>query len=58
MTDPQPLRDAVDLLVREHGLDGALAELRRRHREVSVVDSEHDRVCAALGVVKRRRADE
>lgn len=55
MTDPQAVRDATELLIEDHGLDGALEELQERHDDVHVDDEEHDRVITALGIVKRRR---
>lgn len=55
MTDPEAVRDATDLLIDDYGVEGALAELQERYQDVHVDDPEHDRVIAALGIVKRRR---
>ncbi len=45
----EPVRDSVALLVAEHGIEGAEAELQRRFRE----GEDQKRALAALAVLRR-----
>lgn len=56
MTDPEGVRAATELLIEDHGIDGALEELQERHKEIHVDDEEHGKVVTALSIVKRRQA--
>jgi hypothetical protein len=57
MTDiDRSVRHATELLVREHGVDGAIAELQQRADAGRDGDSE--RALAALAYVRREVTDE
>ncbi|MDY6818335.1 MAG: hypothetical protein SVG88_06700 [Halobacteriales archaeon] len=48
-SETQPVRESVALLVAEHGVDGAEAELQRRFRE----GDRPDRALAGLAYLRR-----